>query len=88
MSEIEVDPDGLRARSAALYDVSQALYGIRIRLQPPDCGDRLAESAVAAMLEAVDRALSDLAVELTRGAAAVGRAAATYELVDNGVVHD
>ena len=88
MSEIEVDPDDLRARSSALYAVSQSLYGIRMRLQPPDCGDRLAESAVAAMLEAVDRALSDTAVELTRVATAVGRAAGAYEVVDSSVVHD
>ena len=88
MAEIEVDPDEIRARAAALQWLSDAVHSARPCWQPPNCGDPLADAAVSALLDAVRNVLPAVAVELTTVATIVARAATHYERVDAAVARD
>ena len=88
MAEIAVDPDEVRARGAALHGLSEAVHGVRLRSGAPDCGDPLADAAVAAVLDAVKGSLPLVAIELFTVSTTVARAATVYERVDDGVVRE
>jgi hypothetical protein len=87
VAEIAVDPDDVRARAAALRGLSDAVRAVWLPCAP-DCGDPLADAAVAELLRAVQRSLPAVAVELTTVSTIAGRAAVVYEHVDDAVAHD
>lgn len=86
MSEIEVDPDDVRDRAAALQALGEAVRSVHPVVRTPDCGDPLAQAAVTALVDAVRCSLPAVAVELTTVSTIVARAASLYENVDDGVV--
>jgi len=88
VTEIAVDPDEVRARGAALHGLSEAVHGVTLRSGAPDCGDSLAEAAVAAVLDAVGGSIPLLAIELFTVSTSVVRAATVYERVDDGVARE
>ena len=88
MAEIAVDPDEVRSRGAALKGLSEAVHGVRMRAEAPDCGDPLADAAVAAVLGAVRDSLPLVAIELFTVSTIVVRAATLYERVDDGIASD
>jgi hypothetical protein len=88
VAEIAVDPDGMRARAAALRALSGSVDAADVPHRAPDCGDPLATAAVAALLGVVRDALPAVAVELTTVSTIVARAASLYEHTDAAVAGD